>query len=196
MPGILIVDDHAVIRTCVRSLLDAHSIPICGEAQDGETAIEKAFALRPDIVLLDISMPTMDGLAVAQELRRTLPSTRIVFLTAYDSDYLVAKSRLWSHGFVSKAKAATALVPMVKRLLEAEFNLRYPWQRVVMDAFASPRDLLLVRINVAERAIASRLRQQIEPDERIALKEALRALQQLISETTPSEAEDKSKGVA
>lgn len=206
VPGILIVDDHPAIRSCVRMLLDAHSLQVCGEAPDGKIAIEKAWELRPDVVLLDISMPIMNGFAVAQELRRTLPSTKIVFLTLHESNYFVEKTKLWSHGFVLKSKAATQLVPILKQLLveplaqpQSDDGLRYPWQEVVRDAFAATRESLPSKINIAERTIAALLvhRDEIDRAERLALKKALRALKRLISETKFSEeAGDKKKGVA
>jgi DNA-binding NarL/FixJ family response regulator len=206
--GILIVDDHPVIRTTVHSLLDMHSLYVCGEAEDGRAAVEKVKELQPDIVLLDILMPKMNGFEAAQEIRRMLPLTKIVFFTVVESAGFEEKGKLWSHGFVSKSAAATQLVPMLRALLEEPPNegeqpngFTYLWQQVVMDAFAAPRDTLPAKINLAERTIAGRLTDSNEPDgdERIALREALRGLRQLISETKPAlpqKAEDEEKGVA
>ena len=142
MPGILIVDDHPLVRRSVRTLLTDHFMNVCGEAEDGKTAIEKASELRPDIVVLDITMPIMNGFEAAQEIRRILPLVKIVFLTLHDS---------------------------------AAFT-----------------------INAAERMIAARLTDSNEADraERKALKEALRVLRQLISETTPVEDRDEQFGLA
>jgi DNA-binding NarL/FixJ family response regulator len=209
--GILIVDDHPAIRTTVRSLLDAHKLCVCGEAEDGKAAVEKAKELQPDIILLDILMPKMNGFEAAQEIRRMLPLTKIVFFTVVESAGFEERGKLWSHGFVSKSAAATQLVPTLKTLLEEPPNepmdetqlnrFTYPWQRVVMDVFAAPRDTLPAKINLAERTIAGRLTDSDEPDqdERIALRESLRALRQLIWETKPADAQkaqDDEKHVA
>ena len=66
MPAkILIVDDHLAARTTIRSLLDWHSFQVCGDAKDGKEAIDKVVELKPDIVILDINMPVMDGVTAA-----------------------------------------------------------------------------------------------------------------------------------
>lgn len=81
MSGILIVDDYALARTTIRGLLGWHEMHVCGEAQNGKEAIEKVKALNPDLVLLDINMPLMNGLQAAHEIRRISPRTKILFLT-------------------------------------------------------------------------------------------------------------------
>jgi chemotaxis response regulator CheB len=195
MPGILIVDDHPLIRRSVRSLLCAHSLHVCGEAEDGDEAVEKAKELRPDIVVLDIQMPRMNGIEAAKKICSILPCTKILFLSNHPPS-LFRNDTSWAHGFVLKAEADAELVPTLKRFLNGPS--KYPWQDSVADAFASPLDSLLAKINVAERTIAARLIEPNMPDceERIALNEALRALRQLISETQPSKAAGKKEDIA
>ena len=78
---ILIVDDHDLVRRQVRSLLsDYPNFEVCGEAADGLDAIEKAKSLRPDLVLMDISMPRMNGLEATKVIRRELPSVDVIVL--------------------------------------------------------------------------------------------------------------------
>ena len=72
------------MRTAIRSLLDQYSFRVCGEAGDGREAIEKVRKLKPDIVLMDIAMPGMNGLNAALKIRRTSPATKIVFLTVHN----------------------------------------------------------------------------------------------------------------
>ena len=198
MPGILIVDDHPLIRRRVRSLLSSHSLHICGEAGDGDDAIERVKELRPDIVVLDIQMPRMNGIEAAEKIRDILPSTKIVFFSSHPLSLFKGRT-LCAHGFVHKGKAEAELVPTLKRFLEPPHGpygwLKYPWQDSVADAFASTLDLLPAKINVAERAIAARLKDPEEPssEERVALNEALRALRQLTSETQPSKEGVKGK---
>ena len=115
---ILIVDDHAAVRTTIRSLLDWHSFQVSGDAKDGKEAIEKVIELKPDIVLLDINMPVMNGIQTAYEIRRIAPSTKIVFFTAHDSPQLVSAMRVFSNYFVSKSAAGTELIPTLNRLAE------------------------------------------------------------------------------
>ena len=78
---ILVVDDHRGVRTMFRSLLEKHSFEVCGEAPNGKEAVENARKLSPDIVLLDICMPVMNGIEAAHEIRRVVPAAKIVFLT-------------------------------------------------------------------------------------------------------------------
>ena len=113
---ILIVDDHPAARITIRSLLDWHSLQVCGEAQNGKEAMEKVLELKPDIVLLDITMPVMDGIQAAYEIRRVSPETKIVFLTVAEEPSVLGGALLWSHGFVSKSEAGTKLIPTLKQL--------------------------------------------------------------------------------
>lgn len=118
MPArILIVDDHFAARTAIRSLLDWHSFQVCGDAKDGQEAIDKVIELKPDVVLLDINMPVMDGVTAAREIRRISPATKIVFLTIQDAPAVAERTRLWSHGFVSKSAAGTELIPTLNRIV-------------------------------------------------------------------------------
>jgi YesN/AraC family two-component response regulator len=116
MPRILIVDDHQAARTTLRELLDWHSFQVCGDAKDGKEAVEKVVELKPEIVLMDINMPVLNGIATAQEIRRIAPSTKIVFLTVHDTPVFKAGMKLWGHGFVSKSAAGTDLIPTLERI--------------------------------------------------------------------------------
>jgi DNA-binding NarL/FixJ family response regulator len=119
---ILIVDDHFAARTTIRSLLDWHSFEVCGDAKDGKEAIDKVIELKPDIVILDINMPVMDGLTAAHEIRRISPATKIVFLTIHDAPANVKRTRLCAHGFVPKAAAGTELIPTLNRIVGVSGN--------------------------------------------------------------------------
>ena len=82
--NVLIVDDHAMIRTALRIVLEiSGDLRVCGEAADGVEAIEKAGELKPDLILLDISMPRMTGIATASVLKQAQPDARVGFCTLY-----------------------------------------------------------------------------------------------------------------
>jgi DNA-binding NarL/FixJ family response regulator len=115
---ILIVDDHLLTRTAIRSLLNNHSFDVCGEAQDGKEAIEKVVELEPDLVLLDISMPVMSGIKAAVEIRRIAPATKIVFFTNHDFPAVVEATRPLSDGFVPKSAADAELISTLNRVVE------------------------------------------------------------------------------
>jgi DNA-binding NarL/FixJ family response regulator len=114
---ILVVDDNAAARTAIRSLLDLNSFQVCGEAKDGKEAVRKVVELRPDIVLLDINMPGMNGVRTASKIRKIHPA-KIVFLTIHKIPGTVQAARTWSDAFVSKSAAATELVPTLIRIAE------------------------------------------------------------------------------
>lgn len=116
MPArILVVDDNAAARTAIRSLLDLNSFQVCGEAKDGKEAVKKVGELKPDIVLLDINMPGMNGVRTADKIRKIHP-TKIVFLTIHKIPGTVQATRPWSDAFVSKSAAATELIPTLIRI--------------------------------------------------------------------------------
>jgi DNA-binding NarL/FixJ family response regulator len=114
---VLIVDDQLIIRKEVRGILNAHSFSVCGEAKNGQDAIERVRELKPDIVLLDIKMPAMDGVKAAHEIRKLAPETKIVFLTLLDSSTISESVRMWCHGFICKSSAGKELIPTLTRLV-------------------------------------------------------------------------------
>jgi len=90
---ILIVDDHEVMRGGLRSLLE--SVPeweVCGEATDGEEAVEKTKQLKPDIVVLDINMPTLNGLEAIRLIKRDVPQTEVIILSRYEAAEMRSKA--------------------------------------------------------------------------------------------------------
>jgi len=102
---VLIVDDHAVVRQGLQSLLaDDPDFDLVGEAGDGQAALRQVEALLPDVVLLDIRMPGMDGLEVTRRLQSTHPEVRVIILTTYAEDeYLVEALRAGAYGYLLKS---------------------------------------------------------------------------------------------
>jgi DNA-binding NarL/FixJ family response regulator len=93
LPRVLLVDDHTLVRSALASLLRT-SCNICGEAENGLEAVDKVVELKPDLVLLDLSMPVMEGTTAAREIRRVSPATKIVFLSIHESETIVELTRL------------------------------------------------------------------------------------------------------
>src|SRR6516162_1433554 len=116
---ILIADDHASFRRSLRTFLESQpNWRTCGEAVDGVEAIEKAKALRPDVILMDVTMPRMDGLQATRAIRRELPGTRVIIVSQNDPRS-VSRQRVeaGAHGFVTKARLVQDLVPAIQSLL-------------------------------------------------------------------------------
>jgi|SRR5690242_4253246 DNA-binding NarL/FixJ family response regulator len=122
MPArILLVDDFERIRSGVRSLLSGELVEICGEAENGREAVDRVRELHPDLVLLDIVMPVMNGIEAAHLIHDIAPSTKIVFFTVEDTPEAAAVARLiGADAFVPKAAAGSELLPTLKRVLRAE----------------------------------------------------------------------------
>lgn len=117
---ILIADDHEIVREGIRTLID-RSRPeweICGEATNGEEAIEAVRTLKPDIVVLDITMPKMSGLEAAPRIAKLGLGCRVLMFTMHDSERLTTEVRqAQAQGLVLKSQAARDLIRAMERLL-------------------------------------------------------------------------------
>jgi DNA-binding NarL/FixJ family response regulator len=115
---ILIADDHEVVRRGLCALLQGHEgWEICGDAKDGREVVEKARQLRPDIVILDVGMPNLNGLAATRQLLQENPQQKVIVLTITDSDQVIREALdAGARGFVLKSDAARDLVTAVEAL--------------------------------------------------------------------------------
>jgi len=119
---VVVADDHPVIRGMVRSVLQQHSrFEVCGEAENGAEAIEKVKQVRPDAVVLNITMPQVNGLEAAREIRKLVPDTAIVILSTHADKHFVAEAR--KHGaraYVAKSKVGQALVEALEAAVKGD----------------------------------------------------------------------------
>lgn len=113
---VLIVDDHAVVREGLRAFLALQEgIEVAGEAADGEEALEAAARLQPDVILMDLVMPRLDGVAAMRALRERLPRTRVIVLTSFlDDDKLLPALRAGAAGYLLKNADPQELVRAVR----------------------------------------------------------------------------------
>lgn len=120
---VLLADDHVVLRAGTRRILeDEADLEVVGEASDGREAITLAEQLQPDVIVLDISMPGMDGLAACNELRRIAPAARILILTAHDQRAFVrALHRVGVAGYLLKSAAPDELLGAIRRVHAGEY---------------------------------------------------------------------------
>ena len=122
---VFVADDHAVLRDGLKALVSAQrDMEIVGEAENGRTTYEKAKELMPDVVLMDISMPELNGVQATELLRRDCPSTRILVLTAYkDKGYLDRLLKVGASGFILKLSAAEELIGAIRLVAEGRTYL-------------------------------------------------------------------------
>jgi DNA-binding NarL/FixJ family response regulator len=121
---ILLVDDHPITRAALSSLLEGHGFTVAGEAADGKEAIELARRLLPDLVLLDLSMPGMDGLAALPRLRQAAPETEVVVLTASGTEEnLLAAIRGGAAGYLLKSEPPERIAEFLRGVGEGQAAL-------------------------------------------------------------------------
>jgi DNA-binding NarL/FixJ family response regulator len=116
---ILVADDHEVVRQGIRMILEARpDWEICGEAENGQEAIRLASELRPDIIIMDITMPVMSGLDAARELSKLRLPSRVLIFTMHESKSLDSSVRkVGADGYVVKSRASRDLIEALERLL-------------------------------------------------------------------------------
>lgn len=117
---ILVVDDHPIVRQGLKTLLEGHSgWQVVGEASDGAEAVEKAKDLHPDVMVLDVTMPRMNGLEACRLLRRQSPELEILFVTQHDSPQMMREAlEAGARGYVVKSNAARDLLAAVEAVSE------------------------------------------------------------------------------
>ena len=115
---ILVADDHHVVRTGLRTLLETESgWEVCAEASNGREAVEKAKELRPDVAVLDISMPLLNGVEATRQIRKLSPKTEVLILTMHDSESLIQEVLgAGARGYILKDDADRSLIAAVKSL--------------------------------------------------------------------------------
>jgi DNA-binding NarL/FixJ family response regulator len=119
---VLVADDHAIVRTGIRHVLEGEpGFEVVGEASNGTEALALALELKPDVAVLDISMPGISGLHATAELRRSCPETRVLMLSMHDNtEYVLESVRAGAHGYLLKDTAATELRGAIRAVREGE----------------------------------------------------------------------------
>jgi DNA-binding NarL/FixJ family response regulator len=138
MTRVLIADDDHLMRAGLAELLTADPcIDIVGQASTGREAVERAGYLRPDVVLMDVRMPDLDGIAATRELSRTVPGTRVLMLTTFEQDdYIFGALRAGASGFLLKRTRPEELIAAVHTIASGEALLSPSITRRVIDRMA------------------------------------------------------------
>ncbi len=136
MIKVLIVDDQAILADGIRSVLSScNDFEVVGIAQDGVQAVEAVKASAPDVVLMDIRMPNMNGVIATQEIKRVRPETKVLILTTFDdSDYILNAINYGASGYLLKDISAAALIDAVKNAYTGDTILPAKIARRIADA--------------------------------------------------------------
>jgi len=142
---LLVADDHPVVRAGLRMLLSAQlDMEVVGEAVDGTTAIARALDLRPDVVVMDITMEGMRGLAGTREIRRRLPEAKVLVLTIHDSEeYLRQMLEVGATGYVLKEAADVELAVAIRAVRRGEVYIYPSFTRVLLGDLAQEAEMEL-----------------------------------------------------
>jgi two-component system response regulator NreC len=156
---VLLADDHTIVREGVRLCLEAMGdIAVVAEAEDGQTAVQLANQLRPDVAVMDLTMPRLNGVEAIRQIKRDLPETEVVVLSVHDSEpYVVQALRAGAAGYVLKRNAATELAAAIRAAHDGQAYLHPSIARRVIDDYLS-------RIHSSDDAVT-------EPHERLTPRE-------------------------
>jgi len=134
---IMLVDDHDVVRTGLRSYLEQQSgIQVVAEARSGIEALERAQQTQPDVIVMDITMPEMDGLAATRRLKETLPSIQVLALTVHeDKQYFFEMMAAGASGYITKQSAAEDLVAAIHAVAEGHVYLQPVLARWLLEDY-------------------------------------------------------------
>jgi len=137
--SVVIADDHALVRDGTRRILQVENdIDVIGEAGDGEEAVTMISSLKPDVAIVDISMPKLDGIEVTKRIKESSPSTAVLILTAYDNDQFIFNLiEAGAAGYLLKSVHGQELVDAVRALHNGESVLHPLVARKVLDYFAT-----------------------------------------------------------
>jgi two-component system response regulator NreC len=134
---ILIVDDHALIRTGIATLLQAYNdFQIVGEAQDGEEAVNMTRTLQPDVAIIDLSMPKMNGIQATKIIREKFPQTRVLILTMHENDeYIYQIFNSGAGGYVLKNSSREELCHAVRAVAQGEKFFSSRVSEIMLESF-------------------------------------------------------------
>jgi two-component system nitrate/nitrite response regulator NarL len=161
---VLIADDHAVVREGIRHVLDTDGgFEIVGEAADGQQAVDLAQALRPDVVVLDLSMPVLSGFDATVRIRETVPGTNILVLSMHHLDeYVVRSVRAGAHGYLRKDSSPAELRGAIRAIHEGGRYFSAPADRAISELAGpgqaeSPQHEKLASLTSREREVLAEI---------------------------------------
>jgi len=151
---VLIADDHPLIRQGLRTLLEQHGFTVVGEAADGREATRLAQELEPDVAVLDLAMPLLNGLDAAREITRTSRRTKTILVTVHTADqYVLAALQAGVRGYVLKSQATAELVQAIQEVMRGGRYLSPGISEAVVQAYLAKTDLPADPLTPREREV-------------------------------------------
>jgi two-component system, NarL family, response regulator NreC len=151
---VVLADDHALVRQGLKALLEREGIQVAGEASDGHEVVRLVPSVHPDIAILDVSMPLLNGIDAARELQKSSPRTKTILLTRHDEDQYVTEAlRAGVKGYVLKKQVATDLIHAIQHVSQGRVYLSPNVSHTVVEAFLSKRDLPADPLTSRERQV-------------------------------------------
>jgi len=139
---IILADDHLIVRQGLRSILEREAYTVLGEAGDGREALRLAQELRPDVAVLDLAMPLLNGLDAAREIARVSPQTKAILLTMHTEDpYVMEALRAGVKGYLLKTQAAQDLVQAIREVSRGAMYLSPGISRTLVEAYLAKSEL-------------------------------------------------------
>ncbi len=141
---VLVVDDHALVREGVRALIESQEgIEVVGEAENGKEALKKTLELLPDVVVMDLGMPVMNGIEATRQIVKTLPKTRVLALTMHaDEKYVFQTLKAGASGYILKTCTASELAEAIQSVHIGNPHFSPAVSRKIMDSYLSEVDTL------------------------------------------------------
>lgn len=135
---VLLADDHQIVRQGIRAILEREGFEVVGEGTNGREALVLASKLNPDVVILDLIMPVLNGMEAAREIVKQQPGTRVVLLTMHTEEHqIVAALRAGIRGYVVKTQAAEDLVSAIREVARGEIYLSPGVSRIFVEGYLS-----------------------------------------------------------
>ncbi len=151
---VVLADDHVLVRQGLKSLLEREKFQVVAEASDGQEAVRLSESLCPEIAVLDISMPTLNGIDAARQLGRASPKTKVILLTQHEEDQYIREAlEAGVKGYVLKSQVASDLVHAIHQVSRGQVYLSPGVSRAVVEAYRTKSEMPSDPLSVRERQV-------------------------------------------